>query len=65
MWIKLLNTLIELSIINPSIEIVNTVFKIAKNVFDALIGELEKVAKHLLVPIYKMIESFCKLNKSF
>lgn len=63
--IKLLNTLIEVSIINPSIAIVKSVFKIAKNVFDALIGELEKVAKHLLVPIYKMIESFKPILRVF
>lgn len=60
-----INKGIQEAIIKPSIALINLLFKLAKKVFNALIGELKKVGKLLLIPMYKLIDAFKPILKTF
>lgn len=63
--IKPLNILIQKGIIKPSIKLIVMVFNIAKKLHKAIVGQLIKVAKFILIPIYKMIDAFKPILKVF
>ena len=63
--IKPINIAIKVSIIKPSIQLIKIIFGIANKIYKALIGELMKVGKLILIPIYKMIDAFKPILKVF
>lgn len=63
--IKPVNAAIQVAIIEPVIVLVKIVFEQAKKVYKAIVGEVYKVAKFILIPVYKMIDAFKPILKVF
>ena len=63
--IKPINAAIQVAIIKPVIALVKIVFEQAKKVYKAIVGEVYKVAKFILIPVYKMIDAFKPILKVF
>lgn len=63
--IKLLNIAINEAIIKPTIKLIKLIFKLAKKINNALLGELKKIGKYVLIPIYKMFDAFKPILKVF
>ena len=63
--IKPVNAAIQVAIIKPVIALVKIIFEQAKKVYKAIVGEVYKVAKFILIPVYKMIDAFKPLLKVF
>ena len=63
--IKPLNIVIKNVIIKPCIKLVTLLFIIAKKVYKAIVVQLYKVGKSILIPIYKMVDAFKPIIKVF
>ncbi len=63
--IKPINAAIKVSIINPSISLIKIIFNNAKKMYKAITYQIYKVAKHILIPVYKIINSFKPILKVF
>ena len=63
--IKPINAAIQVAIIKPIIALVKIVFEQAKKIYKAIVSEIYKVAKFILIPVYKLIDSFKPILKVF
>ena len=63
--IKPVNFAIQTLIITPCIALVNLAFDLAKRVHKALAGEIYKVAKFILIPVFLLVDAAKPLLKVF
>lgn len=63
--IKPVNAAIQIAIIKPIIKLVKIVFKLAKKIYKAIVGEVYKMSKYILIPLYKAVDAFKPILKVF